>query len=355
MSVLLTKFIDDEILYNNFSRLDEKVFFYDIFEKSILKKAMILSKHLLSSYFSGNMINILQGATRFFLTKKIFKTAINIYINHGWGTKKSPGIKYVFDKKIFSRYRILRKYTDYIICYSDFDSTYFLRHKLLDDLPLPKFLPLGHPRNDFLVKNKNNNQIKMIIKKKLNIPLNDNIILFAPTHRESKVFNNDYDEKLMEKFIEELKILDSKISYEKGITLLFRPHYYCSVNNLLFKNIRVVSLDKFRDPRPLMIASDILITDYSSIFVDYLLLQKPIVFYQPDLEYYQEIRGLVIDPNNKIHMPGPKIKSLTDILDLKEHDFKEYDLERSKKFFHKYSDDKSTERLINFILSLAKN
>mgnify|MGYP001224211559 FL=1 len=356
MSILYMTYVDSEDLDSIeqiVSKIGRQIYIYDAFEKNKLKKLLVFSKHLVSSILNNEMINIYQGSSRLIFLMKYFDFTTNIFINHGWGTKKEPGSKEISSKKGLYFWRKLRQSTDYVICHSDFDSSYFMRHELLDDLPLPKFVPLGHPRNDFLVRNKNNGELINQVKTKLKIPSDNMVILFAPTHRESLITKNNYDEKLLKYFLYELEAIDKFLS-EKKIVLLFRPHYYFNFDNYAFKNIRIVSSHQFRDPRPLMISSDILITDYSSIYVDYLLLQKPIVFYQPDLEYYQEIRGLVIDPNNKIHMPGPKINSLRDILDINEKDFESHDLLRARDFFHKYSDDKSTERLIKFISDIAK-
>jgi CDP-glycerol glycerophosphotransferase (TagB/SpsB family) len=48
---------------------------------------------------------------------------------------------------------------------------------------------------------------------------------------------------------------------------------------------------RFRKSKKVMILSNLLLTDYSSIYVDYLLLEKPIVFYALDLEKYMQYRG----------------------------------------------------------------
>lgn len=317
------------------------------------RKLLMLCSQCLSILMKMKVINIFQGGSRFFKLKMVSKhSVINIFINHGWGTKKAPGNKEILEKKARTYLEILRKYTDYIVCYSEFDQTYFLRHELLEHLPLPKFVPLGHPRNDFLVRNRNNKFFINNERTKLGIPEDCKVILFAPTHRESLLLKNDYDMELLKSYLLELEELDQRLS-DMNIKFLFRPHYFFNkLPKYEFKNIHIVTSDKFPNPAALMLISDLLITDYSSIYVDYLLLQKPIVFYQPDLDYYQEIRGLAIDPNNPVHMPGPKINRLSEILDINEDEFKKYDLEASRAFFHKYFDDKATERLVKFLLKI---
>lgn len=335
---------------------EETVIVYNAFEIKT-KKAFKILMHYFSSLIdkSTKPINVYQGASRIV---KIFpkQRVVNVFLNHGWGTKRSPGIKEMTNEKARRYWRMLRKHTDYVICYSDFDSTYFMRHEALDDLPLPKFVPLGHPRNDFLVKNAGNKSLVFQERKKLGIPEDAKVALFAPTHRESRLLNSSYDSDLLKSFISELKDMDRYL-HSLNYFVLFRPHYFTDnvkLGDSEFKNVRIVDAGRYRDPRVLMLISDMLITDYSSIYVDYLLLQKPIAFYQPDIEYFQKVRGLVVDPKDPVHMPGPKISRLKEILDLDDTDFEDYDLKISRSFFHKYYDDNSTERLGEFLLELSQ-
>lgn len=328
---------------------EEAIIVYNAFAPK-LEKLFRIGKHYFSSLLHNErLINVYQGTSRIIIKLLPKYRIVNVFLNHGWGTKMSPGRKEIFEKKARAYWRILRKYTDYVICYSSFDATYFMRHELLNDLPLPKFIPLGHPRNDFLVRNAGNKPLILQEKEKIGIPKSSKVILFAPTHRESKILKNDYDIKLLKSFMEELSSIDSYLR-EFNYFMLFRPHYLISnISSSGFKNIIIADSNRYPDPRVLMLISDVLVTDYSSIYVDYLLLKKPIVFYQPDLEYYQEMRGLVVDPNNPVHMPGPKIAKLRDILDLDDEEFQKYDLIKARDFFHKYSDDKATWRLAQFV------
>lgn len=65
-----------------------------------------------------------------------------------------------------------------------------------------------------------------------------------------------------------------------------------------------------------MSAVDILISDYSSIFLDYMALDRPVLFYIPDLDSYKEKRGLDIKPED---LPGPYSNNLVDVADYINH------------------------------------
>ncbi|MEW4209508.1 CDP-glycerol glycerophosphotransferase family protein [Priestia megaterium] len=278
--------------------------------------------------------------------RKISKNII--LLNHGWGTKSTPGNNEIKNENIMNNYRNTLKSLKYIICLSDFDSTYYLKHQYLNQEVQPIFIPLGSPRNDFLIKNQKNRKLINDLEKELKLNKSKKkIILFSPTHRDDPVKNEIYLNSILEEFHK----IDDQLD-KKDIVILFRPHYYSKsikIKTEVFKNIKYVGFDEYKDVRPLMIFSDCLMTDYSSIFVDYLLIDKPIIFYVPDLKEYSEYRGLVIDYSNGIHTPGPKIEDLSDLLEVNEESFYHYNLHESKHFFHKYTDDKSTERISQFI------
>lgn len=320
-----------------------------LIDKFTSMKNLVINAGIMNLYrtylFRDGILLLEQVITPSYL--KFFRKIV--FINHGWGTKKSPGNIEVKDESRMFYYRELLQHCTEIICLSDFDSTYFLVHPLLTSERRPKFLPLGLPRNDYLVRNKENEgKFKLRIKEEFQIKGKDKIILYAPTHREKK----EFDEPVLSNILKEFDGIDYLLG-NKDIKILFRPHYYISgleSEMKKYRNIFYAGADKFRDPRPLLLGCDYLLTDYSSIFVDYLLLQKPIIFYPFDLDQYNELRGLVIDFNNKVHTPGPKIRKLEELLELNYLDFKEFDLERSLYFFYKYPDGKATERLVNFLI-----
>ena len=121
----------------------------------------------------------------------------------------------------------------------------------------------------------------------------------------------------------------------------------------------VMEYEKTADIYPLLAMTDLLITDYSSIYLDYLLLNKPIVFYPYDeAEYVNGERALLLDYDAVT--PGPKVytqealeeevKKLLDASDdgMKEDPFRK-EREELRESFFRYQDGKSTERLWSFV------
>ena len=142
----------------------------------------------------------------------------------------------------------------------------------------------GYGRLDYLkkfIKSENNVKTKSELLKKYNFDENKQIILYAPTwiHNKSLVS----DEFMSPKKTSFIKFLD-EISNELNINLIFRPHINTTFNRKdkkifnSLKNITFMPQDKYDSVEDFMILSDILITDYSSIAFDYLLLNRPVIF-----------------------------------------------------------------------------
>ena len=91
-----------------------------------------------------------------------------------------------------------------------------------------------------------------------------------------------------------------------------------------------------------------LITDYSSVFFDYAILKRPIIFYMYDLEAYRDdIRGFYIDLEE---LPGPIIQEDKDLIEsIRTIDGSEFYNETYKKFNDKFTyldDGKVSSRVI---------
>lgn len=177
-------------------------------------------------------------------------------------------------------------------------SSKYATEKFLSSFRLPKakILEYGYPRNEILL-NHTSTQVNAI-KLKYKIPLNKKVILYAPTWRDNHFNHKGY--------LFTLKV-DFDKWYEKlgdDYVVVFKPHYLIS-NNFKFESDHgfIVDGTKCLDINELYLISDILITDYSSVFFDYALLNRPIYYYMYDIEEYQnKLRGFYIDIDKEL--PG---------------------------------------------------
>ena len=164
----------------------------------------------------------------------------------------------------------------------------------------------GYPRNDYLFRYTEKDVDK--IKTELHIPKDKKVILYAPTWRDNQHqlgVGYTFD---MTKYIESFLS-----SLSDDYVVIMRLHYL--VANQLdvskFKG-KVFDYSSLDDINRLYVISDILITDYSSVFFDYSNLKRPILFYMYDLDEYQSsVRDFYIDLNE---LPGPIIKEEKELL-----------------------------------------
>ena len=168
-----------------------------------------------------------------------------------------------------------------------------------------KILEQGYPRNDALFAV--NEQSCLKIKQKLGIPRDKKVILYAPTWRDDQhTAGTGYTYELGVDF--------GQMQEKLGIScvILFRAHYFIS-NHFDFQKYRgfIYDVSEYDDINDLYIISDLLITDYSSVFFDYANLKRPMFFYMYDYEKYKnKLRDFYFDIEE---LPGPVIKESCDI------------------------------------------
>lgn len=160
-------------------------------------------------------------------------------------------------------------------------------------------LTTGYPRNDYLFKFTKDQCAK--IKKELNIPSNKKVVLYAPTFRD-----NQYSAAEGFKLA---NYIDFKEAYKElgdDYVILFRAHYFISkkLDVSEYKGF-VYDVSSVEDVNTLYAISDMLITDYSSVFFDYANLKRPIVFFMADYnEYKNKTRDFYFDVKE---LPGPVV------------------------------------------------
>ncbi len=171
----------------------------------------------------------------------------------------------------------------------------------------------GYPRNDALF-NYSDEAVENI-KFKLNIPDNKKVVLYCPTFRDNQYDSNGYSLEIGMDF----QLLKEK--FGDDIIILFRAHYFIA-NKFDFTpyNDFVVNVSEYDDINDLYIISDILITDYSSVFFDFANLNRPMVFYLYDsAEYKSKMRdfyfGTAMLPGVSASNQERLEKALGDIID----------------------------------------
>lgn len=163
----------------------------------------------------------------------------------------------------------------------------------------------GQPRNDqIFVKTDRTVYLKKIYGE---LPEYRKAVLYAPTFRdygETRLFPfEDFDSKELEDFLEQEKMI-----------LFLRTHIKekTAAASYLSKRIRYLGEEEAEDVTGVLGIFDLLITDYSSIYIDYLLTGNPLLFLPYDKEKYLAGRGMNFDYDEVT--PGPKPSTMREFL-----------------------------------------
>ncbi len=226
-----------------------------------------------------------------------------------------------------------------------------------------KIYDIGYPRNDYLFQAFNKQQVKFVTRNQLRNY--DKVILWMPTFRKSmshsiseNYFKNEtglpilaFEEDLID-FNQQLKELNVfcvfKVHHLQAELPIFKKQY---TNLLILKDemIAKANLQLYQ----IIPMADILITDYSSIFADFLLLDRPIIFTLDDYEEYRKSRGFIFD-NPIQYFAGEHVYNQGELYDavnrlLNEHD--NFLLERRKILpqMHTYTDGNASKRILDHL------
>lgn len=210
-------------------------------------------------------------------------------------------------KDIRQKYESDAKLYDYMVSPSKFVTEKYKSAFNLDNCnPNVEIVEEGYPRNDFLSNYKKSDVTR--IKNDLDIPKDKKVILYAPTWRD-----NQHKAGVGYTYKTEVDFDYLKEKLEKDYIILFRAHYFVA-NSFNFDKYEgfIYNVSNYNDINDLYIISDILITDYSSVFFDYSVLKRPILFYMYDLEDYKSnLRDFYIDLKE---LPGPIIEKEKDLV-----------------------------------------
>lgn len=264
-----------------------------------------------------------------FLPKRY--SQLNIQLWHGAGAFKKFGYSIELEKKDYHMKK--NKVIDILSVSSDKVIDVYTEAFQIDKL---KVKNLGMPRADIFFKEDEKLKVKERFFNEYPKLKNKKIIMYAPTFRDND--KGDFKLKL------DIELMKEKLE-KLGYVLFLRLHPNIKKDNISVDNIFSYDFSKYEQVSDLLIVSDILISDYSSIIFEFSIMKKPILFYSYDVEEYIKDRGFYYNyyefiPNKINYTTEEVINSIIN---------KEWDLERIEKFaryFFNPFDGNSTERVL---------
>lgn len=222
-------------------------------------------------------------------------------------------------------------------CTEKFISAFRMRDVNKED----RVLTTGYPRNDFLFKATEEDCAR--IKKELNIPKGKKVILYAPTFRDNK-----YSAAAGFELANYIDFGKAEECLGNDYVILFRAHYFISQRlDIGEYEGFVYDVSQVEDINTLYVISDILITDYSSVFFDYANLKRPIIFYMTDYEEYKNnLRDFYFDIEQ---LPGPVVSEQEELVEYIKKFSKEFEPDEKYCEFNKkynYLDGASTSKKV---------
>lgn len=235
---------------------------------------------------------------------------------------------------------------DYLISPNGYSSDIFSRAFWFEK----EMMEVGYPRNDILYERNQMEYIKLM-KQKMQLPQDKKIILYAPTWRDDEFYK-----KGRYKFDLQLNLQKVRDCLGEDYIIVLRMHYFIAtqIDILDYKDF-VFDFSFYDDIGELYLVSDILITDYSSVFFDYANLQRPILFYTYDIDKYKNaLRGFYIDM--ECELPGPLLMNTEQVIQAVEQIDTINDTYATKyeEFYDRFcgwEDGKAAKRVVNRFFS----
>ena len=243
-------------------------------------------------------------------------------------------------------------------------SAYVPIHEKVFDMQEGNVYPTGLPRNDVLFSSNSAMEKLGINQKKY-----EKRYIWMPTYRMASEGHEGIDGKSDSFTIStmtqgELSNLNNTLCQTNAL-LIVKPHPMDAKafdNVTGFSNIITITNEKLMQSGvqlyELLAETDGMLSDYSSVVIDYLILQKPIVMVMSDITEYKNNRGLVFD-NMEDYVPGPIITNIEGLrnyfinADIIDDEWSERRIQLSH-FFHNNLDNQSCERVCNLIFGKKK-
>ncbi|NFL35651.1 CDP-glycerol--glycerophosphate glycerophosphotransferase [Clostridium botulinum] len=266
-----------------------------------------------------------------------FKKEVKVMqVWHAIGTFKKFGEDYEPSIKINNlQKRANRIYTEVVVC-SEKDRLIYSKAFNVD---INKTKSLGSPICDLFQDDNKKQEIKQKIYNKYSKLKQKKIYLYAPTFRDTEEDNL--------KILSYVEQIGKSLDENTILILRLHPHIYKKIlYNKMIDN--VIDMSNYDDVNELMIISDVLITDYSSLFYEYSYLEKPIIFFAFDLKDYENKRGFYY--NYIDYVPGEIIFTIEELISrINQNSLVNKSKEFKEQYFD-YRDGNSCERIVENLL-----
>ncbi len=202
-----------------------------------------------------------------------------------------------------------------------------------------RILPLGTPRIDMLLCERDANKIRADFDSKHPECKGKKLVLYAPTFRD----NPETDKNIVENI--DIDLFNRELGEEYSLIVKLHPQIHSgkAVDG-------AVNATEGHDINDLTLICDVLITDYSSVCMDFALLSKPCIFFAFDLDSYEKERSFYFDYES--YVPGPIAKNFISVIEeIKNPRKNEEKLRTFRDFNFDYIDCNNTERIFEKIIS----
>ncbi|GHH97454.1 CDP-glycerol glycerophosphotransferase family protein [Neobacillus kokaensis] len=272
-----------------------------------------------------------------------------VYINTWHGTPlKSMGFDIPGNPSLSQN--VVRNFlsADYLLSPNEHTSNMFLDSYKLKGIYPGEIIEEGYPRIDLTLQTNRRQFQAVLTSTGLTIDSSKKTILYAPTWKGTNVSRAKND---MFQIIADMAYLIDQVGREYNVLIKVHPFLYAEARK--FQEIKNILVPDFIDTNELLSAVDLLITDYSSIFFDYLVTDKPILFYVWDYDDYNEERGRSLRDNE---LPGPILFTIKEVIEAVQSigevsvDYKNV-YKMAKNRFVNHDDGRVTKRIVDYIFN----
>ena len=265
---------------------------------------------------------------------KFSKKAVITQLWHAEGAFKKFGLSAPLTDDVREREKKGASKLTYVVCTSESVAPVYAEAFGVES---EKVLPLGSPRIDSLLSEKDTAEIRAEFDKKHPECTGKKLVLYAPTFRDSP----EKDSALLDRI--DVQAFNREFPDSRLLTKL-----HPQINSA--KPLEgATDVTKGHDIGDLTLICDAVITDYSSVCMDFALLSKPCIFFAFDLDEYEVERSFYFD--YKSYVPGPVAESFDEVIAaLKNPEGYSDKLDGFVKFNFDYTDCNNTERIFNRII-----